>query len=199
MAEDGGKQVSAEGAGRVWQRALARAVPGGRLAELGLSALILAQLGCALFFLWDVWQDSASFGGLRFWDAHLRAEAVASIVLFVGIWLSARILLAMRAEAQALRRSLEVASGALADVIEEHFQRWGLTPSERDVAFFAIKGLSIAEIAALRGSREGTVKTQLNAVYRKAGVRGRAELASLFIEDLMADGLPTGAARPARD
>ena len=54
-----------------------------------------------------------------------------------------------------------------------------------DVALFAIKGMSTAEIAALRSTSEGTVKAQTNAIYRKAGVSGRPQLLSLFIEDLM--------------
>jgi DNA-binding CsgD family transcriptional regulator len=76
--------------------------------------------------------------------------------------------------------------------MEESFARWGLTPSERDVALLSIKGLSVAEIAAMRSTQAGTVKAQCAAVYRKAGVNSRAELLSLFIDDLMGD-LPLAA------
>ena len=76
------------------------------------------------------------------------------------------------------------AAGALADVIEGCYRNWGLTASEQDVAGFTIKGYSIAEIAILRGSAPGTVKTHLNAIYRKAGVAGRGQLVSLLVEDL---------------
>ena len=54
-----------------------------------------------------------------------------------------------------------------------------------DAALFAIKGLSIQDIAAVRETSEGTVKAQTNAIYRKAGVSGRSQLLSLFIEDLI--------------
>jgi DNA-binding CsgD family transcriptional regulator len=74
----------------------------------------------------------------------------------------------------------------MAEVIEDRFAAWGLTPSEADVAGFTIKGFSIAEVAELRGSSEATVKTHLNAVYRKAGVSGRTQLVSVFVEDLLA-------------
>ena len=80
---------------------------------------------------------------------------------------------------------LREVSGAFAELLAERFEQWGLTPSERDVAWFTIKGLSIAEIARLRGTSEGTVKAHSNAIYRKAGVSGRTQLLSLFIEDLM--------------
>ena len=57
------------------------------------------------------------------------------------------------------------------------------------MALLAVKGLSIAEIAQMRNTREGTVKAQNAAVYRKAGVSGRAELMSVFMEEIVA-GLP---------
>ena len=73
------------------------------------------------------------------------------------------------------------------DVLAERFDEWGLTKAEKDVALFAIKGMSTAEIAGLRATSEGTIKAQTNAIYRKAGVTGRPQLLSLFIEDLMRD------------
>jgi len=67
--------------------------------------------------------------------------------------------------------------------LDTQFDQWGL------VAVISIKGLSIPEIATMRNTREGTVKAQNAAVYRKAGVSGRPQLLSLFIEDLMTDSL----------
>jgi DNA-binding CsgD family transcriptional regulator len=89
---------------------------------------------------------------------------------------------------------LRRASGAYMNLLDERFCEWGLTPAEKDVALFAIKGLATAEIAVLRATSEGTVKAQTNAIYRKAGVSGRSQLLSLFIEDLMRD---EGVLRPA--
>jgi DNA-binding CsgD family transcriptional regulator len=79
------------------------------------------------------------------------------------------------------------ASGAFAELLDENFDQWALTPAERDVAWFAIKGMSTQEIAALRSTSEGTVKAQSNAIYRKAGVSGRYQLLGLFVDELMAD------------
>ncbi len=73
-----------------------------------------------------------------------------------------------------------------------------MTLAEASVAELVIKGKSIADIAAARGSAEGTIKTQLNAVYRKAGVSGRSELVSILIGDLLDGPLsrrPRGAER----
>ena len=88
---------------------------------------------------------------------------------------------------RAMESQLRQVSGAFAELLDERFGEWGLTRSERDVAWFTIKGLSIAEIARLRGTSEGTVKAHSNAIYRKAGVSGRTQLLSLFIEDLMGE------------
>lgn len=66
---------------------------------------------------------------------------------------------------------------------DTQFDQWGL------VAMLSIKDLSIAAIATMHNTREGTVKAQNAAVYRKAGVSGRQQLLSLFIEDLMTDSL----------
>lgn len=84
-----------------------------------------------------------------------------------------------------LEQQIKAASGAFAALLEEHFESWGLTPSECDVALLALKGFSIAEIASIRKTAEGTVKAQCNAIYRKAGVSGRPQLLSLFIDELL--------------
>ncbi len=83
------------------------------------------------------------------------------------------------------------------EMLEDRFARWGLTPAERDVALFVIKGFSTTEIAELRQTAAGTVKAQTNAIYRKSGTSGRAQLISLFVEDLMGDGLAPGSSRAA--
>ncbi len=53
-----------------------------------------------------------------------------------------------------------------------------LTPAERQVALAALSGLSNADIARMRGSSPRTVANQLAAIFRKLGVRSRAELAA---------------------
>jgi DNA-binding CsgD family transcriptional regulator len=80
---------------------------------------------------------------------------------------------------------MSIAAGELAIVMESYFVSWGLTASEQDVASFTIKGYSISEVSSLRNCAEGTVKTHLNAIYRKSGTNGRAQLVSLLIEDLL--------------
>ncbi|SER45646.1 regulatory protein, luxR family [Tranquillimonas rosea] len=148
----------------------------------GLALLILAQVVCAGFFLWDVAEDWAMSTD-PLW--HLSTEMGATLALAAAIIFETRSVLRLLERKAHLERSASVAAKAMTEVIEAHFDAWSLTPSERDVANFLVKGMSIAEIATLRGSAEGTVKSHLNAVYRKSGTRNRGELLSLILESLM--------------
>ncbi|MGB8624172.1 MAG: helix-turn-helix transcriptional regulator [Paracoccaceae bacterium] len=155
-----------------------------------LGLLVLVQALCAVFFITDFFADMrAAGGGFSHLDFGLVMELVASVAISGAIPVEIRVMIGMVRKQRALQRSMRIATGALSDLIEEYFTGWGLTPAESDVARFTIKGFSIAEIAELRGAREGTIKTQLNAIYRKSGVAGRGQLVSLLIEDLMAQPL----------
>jgi DNA-binding CsgD family transcriptional regulator len=112
-------------------------------------------------------------------------EIGASLGLIIGAVLGGIAIHRSQKGRARAEENLRLASGAFMDVLEERFAEWALTPSERDVALFAIKGFSTAEIAGLRSTSEGTVKAQTNAIYRKAGVSGRPQLLSQFIEELM--------------
>ena len=147
-----------------------------------LVVLILFQAVCTAFFVFDVIEDFREAGVS---PLHMVPEIAATLGLIVGLVFEVRALLAMLRRQAHMEKSLGVAAGALAELMEDYFAQWALTPSEADVAAFTIKGYSIAEIAGMRGSAEGTVKTHLNAIYRKAGVTGRGQLVSLLIEDLL--------------
>jgi DNA-binding CsgD family transcriptional regulator len=82
--------------------------------------------------------------------------------------------------------ALDSASGQLVSVVNNNFEKWKLSESEKEVAWLLIKALSIQEIADARNTKIGTVKSQSNSVYQKAGLQGRAELVSYFVEDLLA-------------
>ncbi|SDJ21987.1 regulatory protein, luxR family [Lutimaribacter saemankumensis] len=162
---------------------------------LGLVLLILVQAFCAVFFLTDAMSDFADAGRFAFKDWHLIVETVAALGLVVGIVFELRYLFRLLRRKAHVERGLSIAAGALHEVMEAYFDTWALTPAERDVATFALKGMSNTEIAELRGSAEGTVKAHLNGIYRKAGVSGRGALLSLLVEDLMQSPLLDGAAR----
>ena len=154
-----------------------------------LIAVVLGvQVLCAVFFASQILAAIVDlpFGPID-WALYELIEIGAAVGLLIGIIMGAIVLRSAWARTARAESALRLASGAFMEVLEERFAEWGLTPAERDVALFAIKGMSTAEIAALRETSEGTVKAQTNAIYRKAGVSGRPQLLSLFIDELMAD------------
>lgn len=84
-----------------------------------------------------------------------------------------------RTESEAWRKGLR-------GTIDAQFTRWGLSSAESEVAILLLKGLSLKEVAEARQTSERTARQQALAVYRKAGLSGRAELAAFFLEDLFA-------------
>lgn len=151
-----------------------------------IALVFLVQALCALFFVSDIL--SSLFGIYTrplAWQLREMLEIGAAVGLVLGLILGGVLILSSLRARNLAQERLRRASGAFMDLLEERFTLWGLTPAERDVALFAIKGLSTAEIAVLRHTSEGTVKAQTNAIYRKAGVTGRPQLLSLFIEDLI--------------
>ncbi len=156
-----------------------------RIKRIILAILVLQALS-AFFFISDI---LSSVFGLRTtpitWQSRELIEVGAAIGLILGLVLGAIALHRTSARNQVVEDQLRAASGAFMDLLEDRFDEWKLTPAERDVALFAIKGLSTQEIAGLRETSEGTVKAQTNAIYRKAQVTGRPQLLSQFIDDLM--------------
>jgi len=157
--------------------------------------VFVVQFLCALFFISDIVLSMLGMVLVPIsWGLHETLEIAAVLSLTLGLWMAGLALLRAQRDQRRAQEQLRRASGAFMTVLAERFDDWGLTPAERDVALFAIKGLSTAEIAALRSTSEGTVKAQSNAIYRKAGVNGRGQLLSLFIDDLMQNAHLPGAA-----
>jgi len=165
---------------------------------VGVAGLLLVQLVCAFFFISDILSSLIGFRATPVsWRARELIELGAAIGLILGIVLGAHLLSRTLRQRDDASEKLRRASAVFADLLAERFAEWGLTAAERDVALFAIKGMTTAEIAVLRATSEGTVKAQTNAIYRKAGVNGRAQLLSLFIDDLMRDDLGLRPVAPA--
>lgn len=162
--------------------------------ERWIVTFVLAAV--AVLTLVDIAGDWES-GGSVF---HIGAELFAASAAVLGLgWLWAgyfrlrqqlsevsRSLAGAHAEATRWReRHGELLQG-LSRAIDQQLNVWNLTPAEKEVAFLLLKGLSFKEIAVVRGASERTVRQQALAVYAKAGLAGRAELAAFFLEDLLA-------------
>jgi DNA-binding CsgD family transcriptional regulator len=144
--------------------------------------LIALQVACGSVFLANVLSDASEDANF---DWHQVPSLLAVVALFAGVIFETFYLLGVLKRKASLERSVGMASSALQNVIESHFDEWKLTASERDVAALMVKGLSIAEIAGVRGSAEGTVKAHLNNIYRKSDTRNRAEVLSSIMDAML--------------
>ena len=156
--------------------------------RLALSVVLVVQVLCAGFF---VSQILASVFAIPLpplsWTFIELIEIGAAVGLVLGVVVSVVALRQARRQAAKAEAALKRTQTAFRDVLEELFTEWRLTPAERDIAIFAIKGFSTQEMARLRDVSEGTVKAQTAAIYRKAGVSGRPQFLSLFIDEFVAD------------
>ena len=164
---------------------------GPRTAAIGmvLFAIILVLMGI------DVTEDYRSGTEL----SHLLTEGMVMLVALLGL---AGLLVQFRslqhrtgrltADLEAARRDAErfrvearEALRGLGEAIDHQFTRWELTPAEREIGLLVLKGLSHKEIAQVRSTTETTIRQQALDVYRKSGLRSRAELSAFFLEDLL--------------
>ncbi len=160
--------------------------------RIGFSFVVALQILCTVFFVSDILSTVIGIRAAPIsWQTRELLEIGAALGLILGVILGVSALFRFRARTVKVEEQLKIAAGAFAQVLQDRFATWGLTPAEKDVALFLIKGMSTAEISQLRSTSEGTIKAQTNAIYRKSGVNGRSQLLSLFIEDLMHDALIT--------
>ena len=150
----------------------------------------------SLFLTIDLVTDYLS-GCTGFW--HIVSEAiVASISMFGAIWISTcgvrlldtKVHLENKIQAKIDKiKSLEAKQNQLAEgigvMIESKFDEWQLTASEKEIGLLLLKGLSLKEVADLRGTSESTVRQQSVKIYEKSGVKGRVELSAYFMEDFL--------------
>lgn len=157
---------------------------GGR--PIVLAVVLLLQTSAAVFFVTNVvteWRED----GL---GAQLWMQALVTLALILGVVLGSLELRRAASHQQNQDATIAKANGEMNRVIQVQFDTWQLSKAERDVAYLALKGLDIAEIASARHAAPGTVRAQLSAIYSKAGISGRAQFAAHFVEDLLAEGLP---------
>jgi len=162
-----------------------------RRTVLGTLAVLVAIAVLVAADLWTDWGTGAS-------TAHLLVEAGAIVLALAGaVALIARLralilerrelhgaLRASRADAARWRTEARDLLSGLGSAIDRQFERWELTPAEREVAMLLLKGLSHRDIAEMRGVSERTVRQQSHSVYGKAELEGRADLAAFFLEGL---------------
>ena len=131
--------------------------------------------------------------------AHLVTEGAVMLMALTGAVTLWRLLGRARRQAEQLTEDLAAAQReaarfrdeardalrGLGEAIDRQFERWDLTPAEREVGLLLLKGLSHKEVAAARSTTETTIRQQALALYRKSGLRNRADLSAFFLEDLL--------------
>ena len=166
----------------------------GRRDTVLLSAVLMLQGLCLLFLICEDLLEVAVEDPNSLYNQIVEwLEVLVLLGLVSGFVITLRELTKLITHMEAADRQLGVARGAFHEVLQAHFDGWTLTPAQRDVALLAVKGLTNAEIAEIRNTKEGTIKAQLNAVYAKAGVSGRSQFIGLFVEELMASPLDKAA------
>lgn len=148
------------------------------------AAIVALQSVAAAYFLIDGMGDVFEQMNHGF-SPEITLECLVALALLGGVVTGSRYIGQMTRELRRTDQSLARARGALAEHIALRFEQWGLTPSESEVALFALKGCDVAQIARMRGAAAGTVRSQLSQIYAKSGVSSQAMLVSLFIDDLL--------------
>jgi len=128
--------------------------------------------------------EAMELSGFKFIGFDLALVTLGGVLLLT-VGLSVFACNALLQQIQSADTARAVANGAVSDLVAQRFEDWGLTPSERDVALFTLKGFETHEISELRHSSPGTVRVQLGKIYEKAGVNSRCGFQSLFYEDLL--------------
>lgn len=157
--------------------------------------ILVILLGTALFVGTDLVTDAGEGASLR----HLILESVVAVSALGGVIFllkdSFRLKKSLadevvrsqhlRDQAEAWRGQAKAHIEGLSQEIEKQLSQWHLTSAEKEVALLLLKGLSLKEIADIRRTTEKTTRAQSTAIYQKAGLAGRSELAAFFLEDLL--------------
>jgi DNA-binding CsgD family transcriptional regulator len=135
---------------------------------------------------------------------HLVIESLALLLCLACVWGTGRQLHRAlsrardlhdtversRADLHRLGAEVEAMASGVRTMVDLHFARWKLTTAEREVAVQVLRGLSYKEVAEARDTSEHTVRNQAYAIYRKAGLGSRTDMAAFFLEQLLAPRQP---------
>ena len=156
-----------------------------------ISILLIVVASNALDLYIDVTTDESTW--------HIIEE---SIVITLALALIAYLIINLKQHStnlQDLRQELKTTEHSLEEsntrihnarkeyslVIHQQFEDWQLSRSQQEIALLLLKGLSFNEIAAIRETKEKTVRQQASEIYKKANVAGRHAFSAWFFEDFL--------------
>jgi DNA-binding CsgD family transcriptional regulator len=117
-----------------------------------------------------------------------------SLIVFLTVELKhkKRDMQALKEELKTTERSLtksttfiQNARKEYSEIIHQQFDEWQLSQSQQQIALLLLKGLSFNEIAAIRDTKEKTVRQQASEIYKKSDVAGRHAFSAWFFEDFL--------------
>lgn len=158
-------------------------------------SLIVYSLIFLISFV-DIVQDWEGMGGL---NTHILVEAVLGLIAFSAFFVMIYWSIEQNKKLKSLKTSLSTTikqlnasqkqtqklMGEFSKLIQNQFNEWNFTDSEKEVGLLLLKGFTLDEIASLRETKEKTVRQQASNLYKKAGIAGRHELVAYFFEDLL--------------
>jgi DNA-binding CsgD family transcriptional regulator len=159
-------------------------------AGAGMRLISYLLLVCGVILGFDI---GGELHALVLFSANFSALALLHLVMEVAA--TAGIGLAFVLIRQHLRRAEHVHQAdqsqlhALRQDFDRHmrdrFAQWGLSAAEGDVAILTMRGLRISEIATMRHTQDGTIKSQLSSIFRKSGVSTRTEFVARFMDEFL--------------
>ncbi len=157
-----------------------------QLKVMVLWSVVAIQGVSAVVFVWELWTEVLGLRTFQIsWFITEVIQLTASIGLVLGLLATSLFLRASLREMNKMQRHIDVACGNFQSHVEYYFDKWELSQSEAAVATYAMKGFSNAEIAELRGTSSSTIKTQMQAIFRKSNLANRQQLISFLVGELM--------------
>ena len=140
-----------------------------------------AYISLIVFFLIDLFLDYSHFESGLGW--HFYLEMFFVLVMIVLLAYQLREIYLIKRELKDTKSRLSYLQSEISKHIEEQFEKWHLTKSEKSVARLILKGFSFKEIADIRKISEKTIHQQSTSIYQKSGAGNRHELMSGFLEE----------------
>ncbi len=154
----------------------------------GQAFLFFTCLFCGTILAFDVGAEAIAAFQMPFSHInalHIAIEGIATLLLGMGAIFAYSHMQMLRRRAERDEEQLVRLRQEFDAVLQDLFATWGLSKSEIDVALLTVRGLSICRIAEMRHTQQGTIKAQLSAIFRKAGVSSRTELLAMFMDELL--------------
>jgi DNA-binding CsgD family transcriptional regulator len=143
---------------------------------------ILLTFLMMIFFVVDVVTDILENSTKGF---HFFSEVFFVTFLLYVLTYQLKEIKLIKEEVVTTRNQLSEIKDGLAKIINKQLEEWSFTPSEKEVSWLIIKGISYAKIADLKSISKRTVEQHASNIYKKSKVQNRHEFVTGFLEDIL--------------